>query len=246
MPRTAGTTGSTDPGCPADVSETLHSFIIELSHAAKDTDRQRLKPYHDRIIGTGSQPDADKRAAYMCVDWIVRVHTPAFLRLAGLGQHADALARADEIVDIETTDRVAARIKDAEAAASAAVDTVVDAAADSTTGSAAASATAHRAADAAARSAGRSGRLGSTAPDRLSGWSAVRAAAESAVRTTAYSAAYSATWSAAFSAAHTAVTDPSADTAAAQERFAATVTAMDASAVGLLDRMIAVYRRPVA
>ena len=61
---------------PADVSGMLHDFIIGLNDALGTADRQRLKPYRDRIGGTGSQPAADERAAYMCVDWLIRTYTP--------------------------------------------------------------------------------------------------------------------------------------------------------------------------
>ena len=68
--------GVTDT-CPADVSRTLHGFIIKFNDTLGTVDRQRLKPYRNRIGGTGSQPDADERAAYMCVDWLIRTYTPS-------------------------------------------------------------------------------------------------------------------------------------------------------------------------
>ena len=207
--------GVTDD-CPADVSETLHGFIINFNDALGLTDRQRLKPYRDRIIGTGNQPAVDERAAYMCVDWLIRTHTPAFLRLAGLDQHADALASAGEVVDLATLGQVTGRIVAARSAARSAADSAARSAADSAAWSAARSAArlaAYWAADSAAVSA---------------------AAADSAAATATYSAVVSAAYSAVVS------TVLAVDSAAEQD-FAATVAALQASAFELLDRMIAAY-----
>ena len=187
-------------GCPADVSLTLHGFIINFNDTLGTTDRQRLKPYRNQITGTGSQPAADKRAAYMCVDWLVRVYTPAFLRLAGLTAHADTLAGADEIVDLATLGQVTDCIS----------------AAYSTAGSAAAS-VAYSLRSAAAGSAAVS-------------------AARSAARTAARSAADAAAVSAA-----TDLAAYSATRSVAAQDFAPTVAALQTSAFGLLDRMIAAY-----
>ena len=189
--------GVTD-GCPAYVSRTLHGFIIGLNDALGTVDRQRLKLYRDRIGGTGSQPAADERAAYMCADWLIRTHTPAFLRLAGLDRHADALTGADEIIDLATLDQVTGRIV---------------------------------AADSAARSAADSAAVSATYSLR----SAAASAAVSAARSAAYSAGYSEAVSTASLAA------VSAAVSAAGQDFAPTVAALQASAFGLLDRMIAAY-----
>ena len=108
--------GVTD-SCPADVSETLHGFIVGLNDSLGTVQRQRLKLYRDRIVGTSGQPDADRRAAYMSVDWLIRTYTVAFLRLAGLTAHADALAGAGEVVDLVTLGRVTDHISAADSAA---------------------------------------------------------------------------------------------------------------------------------
>ena len=172
--------------CPADVSETLHCFIIGLNDSLGTVERQQLKPYRDRIIGTSGQPAADKRAAYMCADVAVRTYTVAFLRLAGLNTHADVLGGAGEVVDLVTLGQVTNHISAAYSAARSAT---------------------YSAADSAAYSAAYSASLA------------------------AYSAADSAADSAAYSAARS----------AAEQMLAPTVTAMQASAFGLLDRMLAAY-----
>ena len=195
--------------CPADVSLTLHGFIVSFNDALGTVDRQRLKPYRDQIAGTGGQPAADQRAAYMCVDWLVRVYTPAFLRLAGLDQHADALAGASQIIDLDTLGQVTDRISAARSAAWSAARSVV------------ASAALRAAGSAALRAAG-------SAVDSAAAYWAVDSAAYRAVD---WAAAYWVVDSAAVWAARS----------AAGQDFAPTVAALQASAFGLLDRMIAAY-----
>ena len=193
--------------CPADVSLTLHGFIIGLNDAFGTADRQRLKRYRDQIIGTGSQPDADERAAYMCVDWLIRTYTPAFLRLAGLDQHADALASAGEVVDLATLGQVTDRISAADSVACS----VARSAADSP---------------------------GDWAASLSADWAAL-SAADLAAYLTAGSVAYLAATRAAASVASSVAS--SAATLVAEQMLAPTVAALQASAFGLLDRMIAAY-----
>ena len=209
--------------CPTDVSETLHGFIVGLNDSLGTVQRQRLKLYRDRIVGTSGQPDADRRAAYMSVDWLIRTYTVAFLRLAGLTAHADALAGAGEVVDLVTLGQVTNHISVA--------DSVAYSVAGSAAGSVARSA-ARSAAGAAARSAARS------VAD-----SAARSAADSVAYSVAYSAARSVSRSAAYSVAYSVADSVSRSAAysAADQMLAPTVTAMQASAFDLLDRMLAAY-----
>jgi hypothetical protein len=59
-----------------------------------------LRPMVPRLVGTrGSAALAHKRSL-MAADWLVREHTPAWLRLAGLIDHADTLAALPEIADM--------------------------------------------------------------------------------------------------------------------------------------------------
>jgi hypothetical protein len=58
-----------------------------------DEDRDRLcKPLIPVIVGTATGSADDQTRAWMATDWLCRVHTPAWLRLAGLDSHADGLA----------------------------------------------------------------------------------------------------------------------------------------------------------
>jgi hypothetical protein len=54
------------------------------------------------LVGTATT-DADEEArAWMATDWLARVHTPAWLRLAGLTAEAQALEACARIVDATT------------------------------------------------------------------------------------------------------------------------------------------------
>ena len=213
--------------CPADVSRTLYGFIIEFNDALGTVDRQRLKPYRDQIGGTGGQPAADERAAYMCVDWLIRTHTPTFLRLADLTAHADALAGASEIIDLAALGQVTDHVSAARSAAESAADSAVDSAADS-------------AADWAGRSAAYSTAYSTAASAGCSAaYSAAYSAAESAAVRQALLAAYLAADSVVRSAAVS--VSVSAAVSAAEQMLTATAAALQASAFGVLDQMIATY-----
>ena len=243
--------------CPSDVSETLHAFIIGLNDALGTIHRQQLKPYRDRIGGTNGQLDADRRAAYMCVDWLIRTHTVAFLRVAGLIEHADALAHANEIVDFATLGQVTERLLAARLAAYSAAHLVAQETAEVTRISETASAaysTAYSAAAAAADSAmylaahsvaysaGRLAVYSETASAAYSvAYSTARAAAYLAAHSVAYSAGRLAVYSGEHVAAYSAARAARAARAAANLMLAPTVAALQASAFDLLDRMLAAY-----
>lgn len=81
------------------ISRVIRQFAIGLNDAWSNADRQRLKPYATRILCTATS-DADEEArAWMATDWLVRVHAPAFLRLAGLTEQAEALESLARITD---------------------------------------------------------------------------------------------------------------------------------------------------
>ena len=239
--------------CPSDVSETLHAFIIGLNDALDTIYRQQLKSYRDRIGGTNGQLDADRRAAYMCVDWLIRTHTVAFLRVAGLTEHADALAHADEIVDFATLGQVTERLWAARSAAYLAAHLVAQETAEVTGGSGTASAaysTAYSAAAASDSAMYLAAHSVACLAARSAVYSETASAAYSAAYSTARSAAYLTTHSVAYSAARLAVysgehvaaySAARAARAAANLMLAPTVAALQASAFDLLNRMLAAY-----
>src|SRR6185503_7783981 len=84
----AGERHSDHPVC---VSPVIASFLRRWNDDLDDEGRQILKPYIPRVIGTvGTQADETARA-WMLTDWMVRVYTPAWLRLAKLDEQAIAL-----------------------------------------------------------------------------------------------------------------------------------------------------------
>jgi hypothetical protein len=83
----AGEPHSDQPIC---VSPVLRAMCIALNDGLEQKPRQRLRPYLARTIGT-SQDGLDTQRGWMAMDWLARVYTPAWLRLAGLTDTAERL-----------------------------------------------------------------------------------------------------------------------------------------------------------
>ena len=94
----AGEEWSDSPGCTSPV---IAAFMRSWNDSLPtDADRDRLlKPLIPVIVGTRSTAAAEQRRATMAADWFIRVHAPAWLRLAGLNAQADSLERLPEITD---------------------------------------------------------------------------------------------------------------------------------------------------
>jgi hypothetical protein len=226
---------------PQCVSPVIAAFCRSWNDALDDETRQRLKPYAFKVVGTRTTEADEETRAWMATDWLCRVQAPAWLRLAGLTEHAQALESL-------------ARISDATTARSA--QPTLDAA---HTASAAAGAAARNAAWTAAGDAARTA-AGDAA--RNAAWNAARAAAGDAARNAAGAAAWAAAgaaaWNAAWTAAGAAARNTAGDAAwnaarnaagaaarnaaraAAGNALAPTVLALQESAFGLLDEMIVV------
>ena len=81
------------------VSPVIGAFMRSWNDALPDDKRTALLlPLVPRIVGTRGSAAIEDRRALMAADWLVRVNTPAWLRLAGLAGHADALVALPEIV----------------------------------------------------------------------------------------------------------------------------------------------------
>jgi hypothetical protein len=93
----AGEPFSDHPACACPV---LGGLLRGWNDSLDDENRQRLKPYIVRLIGTND--GNSKRRAWMCADWLVRECVPAFLDGAGLRAHAGILRALTEITDIES------------------------------------------------------------------------------------------------------------------------------------------------
>lgn len=75
------------------ISRTIRSFAISFNDALPDdeTRTRLLRPYITKILGTRTTAKDETIRAWMATDWLVRVHAPAWLDLAGLTEHATKL-----------------------------------------------------------------------------------------------------------------------------------------------------------
>jgi hypothetical protein len=224
----AGEPFSDHPQCASPV---ISAFLRSYNDSVSDEVRQTLKQYIPRLIGTAGSPELEEGRALIAADWLVRTHTPAWLRLAGLTTQADALSSLPEITSMAQVPSIwgpleAAR-KDAAAARDAAWDAARAAARDAAWAAAwdAAWAASWAAAGAAAGAAA---------------WDAARDAAGAAAGAAAWDAARTAAWDAAWDAARTAAwaAAGAAARAAAGEKLKPTVLELQATVPALIERML--------
>jgi hypothetical protein len=246
----AGEPWSDHPQCACPV---ITSFLIAWNDGLADDERDALlRPLVPRIVGTRSTATVEHRRALMAVDWLVRDHAPAWLRLAGLTAQADALAALHEITDVAQVRSIRGPIEDARHAAGAAAgdaDAAACAAADTDTDAAWADwAAAWGGTDAAAGAA-----AGAAADAAWADWADARDAADSAraaawvAAAAARDSARAAAWAArdardAAGAAVRAAADAARDSAMAAVRAVLNPTrlALQQSALRLVERMIAI------
>jgi hypothetical protein len=76
---------------PACASPILTSFLISWNDAMNDDDRQMLKTFIPRLVGTRTGKRHEEVRAWMLTDWLARECAPAWLRLAGLKDQAELL-----------------------------------------------------------------------------------------------------------------------------------------------------------
>jgi hypothetical protein len=108
------------PKCTCPV---IGAFVRSWNDALPDAERTTLlRPLLPKLIGTRGSKALEERRALMAADWLVRVNTPAWLRLAGLTVHADALAALPEIASLEQALSILGPIAAAQQDAAAAWD----------------------------------------------------------------------------------------------------------------------------
>jgi hypothetical protein len=117
---------------PVCVSPVITSFLVSWNDAMNDVDRQMLKPYIVRLVGTRTGKRHEEQRAWMLTDWSVRECAPAWLRLAGLAAQAELLEslapltsaasarKAQPVLDAARNDSAAARAAARDAARAAA------------------------------------------------------------------------------------------------------------------------------
>jgi hypothetical protein len=218
----AGEPHSDDPSC---VSPVLRAYCTALNDSLDDGPRQRLRPYLTRTIGTAGD-GLDGPRSWTALDWLVRTFTPAWLAAAGLDACAEQLAALTAIEDSPSLDRGLSTLREA-------------------------------------RLETRMLRAATLGPARPAVWSA-RAAGRVSARETAWGSAGAAAWAAArvevgdmagdraralareiaadaaivIASAAPTTGGRAAARAAARAILAPTLTAMERSALALLDRML--------
>jgi hypothetical protein len=162
------------------ISRVVRSMAIGLNDMQWDSDEARtaaLDRFTIAILGTKTTEKDEVTRSYMACDWLIRVYTPAWLRLAGLTAEAQALESLARVADANTVHAARPVI---DAARAAARDAAWDAAWDAA-GDAAGAAARDAAWDAAWDAAGDAAR--DAAWDAA--WDAARAAARDALAPTA-------------------------------------------------------------
>ena len=244
----AGEKHSDAPECASTV---IAAFLRAWNDSLPtDEDRQRLlRPLLPLVVGSRADNATELWRSYMAFDWLVRVHTPAWLLLAGLVDHAEALIALDEITGPATMEKALPAVNTARTAAR---DAAWDAAwvASSDASRDAAGAARDAAGDAAwgaaydARAAAYDARAAAWAA-RDAAWgaarTAVRDAAGDAAREAARDAARSGAWAAAGDAAREAARDAARSAAwtGAGDALLPTVAELQVSAQDLVRRMVA-------
>ncbi|HEX7355284.1 MAG TPA: hypothetical protein VF288_10680 [Mycobacteriales bacterium] len=127
---------------PACASSVVSAFMRPWNDAMADDERQSLRRYIARLVGSRGTDEQEMQRSWMALDWLVRVYAPAWLDAAGLGDHADGLRSlrrissgrrvaeaAPVVVAARTAARAAARTAAGPAAGAAAGPAAWDAAA---------------------------------------------------------------------------------------------------------------------
>ena len=94
----AGEPWSDHPECVCPV---IGAFLrVWNDGLPSDAERDRLlKPFIAKVVGTRNK-NLERKRGLMASDWLIRVHTPAWLRLAGLVSQAERLESLPEITDM--------------------------------------------------------------------------------------------------------------------------------------------------
>lgn len=122
----AGEPWSNTPECACPV---IGALLRPWNDSLPDDKRtELLRPLIARLVGSRATPAIEARRATMACDWLVRAYTPAWLRLAGLTEQADALAGLPEITDFANTPSIKLAIEAARRDAAAAWAAAGDAA----------------------------------------------------------------------------------------------------------------------
>ena len=123
----AGEPWSDHPECACPV---ITAFMISWNDGSTDEQRQELKRYIPLLVGSRSTPEVEARRGRLASDWLIRTFTPAWLRLAGLSDHAKRIEALGDTTGL-SADEIADRVVPIVSAADSAADSAAYSAADS-------------------------------------------------------------------------------------------------------------------
>lgn len=103
----AGEAHSDHPECACPVLASYARTLNDRMGAGEEGDALRaehLLPLAQKLVGTRSTPEVERRRAYFLADRAVRLFAPLALEAAGFTERADALRALPEIVDEQTAE----------------------------------------------------------------------------------------------------------------------------------------------
>ena len=177
----AGESWSDHPECASTV---ISAFLRNWNDSLSDEDRQMLKPLIPKLVGTRTTKADEKKRAWLATDWLVRECAPAFLRCAGLTEHAEALEKLAALTTAKRAEKAQPAITAAWGATVGATGDAARAAARAAAGDAARAAARAAAGDAARDAAGDAARDAARDAAGDVAWAAAWAAAEEVLEPT--------------------------------------------------------------
>jgi hypothetical protein len=116
----AGEPWSDHPQCASPV---IGAFLRTWNDDSGDEQRQELKRYIPRLVNSRGTDAQESERSWMALDWLVRVNTPTWLRLAGLTVQADILASLKPL-DVDNCPSILPTLEAVRSDAAAAEDAV--------------------------------------------------------------------------------------------------------------------------
>ena len=101
------------------VSVVLREPLVKLNDGLDDTWRQKLLPFVPRILGTRDD-GKDEARRWLATDWLLRVHTPAWLDTAGMTARAADIRALPRVCDPASLRAAKKRLEEAKKCSAAA------------------------------------------------------------------------------------------------------------------------------
>ena len=100
----AGEEWSDHPQCACPV---IGAFMRSWNDSLPDdeTRARLLRPLIPKLVGSRSTPAVESKRSWLALDWLARVHAPAFLELAGLKDHAQLCRELGELCNSASAKR---------------------------------------------------------------------------------------------------------------------------------------------